>query len=347
MAPSPMVSLSTIFSSLELSLSMFLKSLAAKLETEGDSHQTEEADNSGVVDEAANAHILDEVVNDLHDQDETAKSNQEVTKLNLTIKELHRIIIQTHQPDAEHEDHKIAEDYRALRYAIETVVIRYYRRDPPNLPASATEDQKTAFAGWSERPKRLQAARARGLIFNFLKEDIFDRPRFGLDDDREWCMGQFEQEMQKCDISEVDLIEWRKRTVSIARQLNSKANIAPTRDQIRDFMEPVANLCQKYAEADRDEKLLAICEQALGLALRFRRKQATYLIKTADANGSYNDAEMLDIEQETESDEPVSDPNSLRVSFTVFGALIKTTSHLSHGRREKLVLEKADVVMTL
>ncbi|KAI9764079.1 MAG: hypothetical protein M1840_008883 [Geoglossum simile] len=334
LAPSEMVSLSTIFSSLESSLSTFLKSLAhlAKLEMEERSCQTEE------------------VANDHHDQDEIAKLKQKVTELNSTIKELHQIIIKTHRPDAEHEDRKIAEDYRTLRRAIEAVVIKYYQRDPPNLPASPTENQKKAFAGWSERSKRIRAARARELIFNFLKEDTFDRPRFGLDDQRERCMGRFEQEMQNFDIPEMDLIEWRKRTVSIASLLDSKADITSTRDQIKDFMEPVVNLHQECAEADCDKRLLAICEQALDLALRFRRNRVTYSIKTADANDSYNDAEMLEIErdgQETENGEPVSSSISLKVSFTVFGALIKTTSHLSHGKIEKLVLEKADVVTTL
>lgn len=145
------------------------------------------------------------------------------------------------------------------------------------------------------------------------------------------------------EVSKVDMVEWRKRTVTAAKALKRPREIVERAAiKILETLEPArtpgATDAKDY-QLHRD--LRAICNKAFQLSLIFHESKAIFktVIPDVDVDILADNPEMELIAME-DGRAPSRRP---RVLFTAFGCLKKTA--LSPDEREDIVtLEKARVV---
>jgi hypothetical protein len=140
----------------------------------------------------------------------------------------------------------------------------------------------------------------------------------------------------------MEYVQWRKRTVAIAEKLNPNSDFTTTLNQMRPLILTESQKENQTLNNNLDKQLRGLCEQALRLTRQLRKKDAMYTVKDFEREADFSDHCMVEIESETKAAAPPL--KSKKVSFTVFGALIKDPFLQQEKKREGTVLKKADVV---
>ena len=145
------------------------------------------------------------------------------------------------------------------------------------------------------------------------------------------------------EVSKVDRVEWRKRTVTAAKALKIPSEIVERAAiKIFDTLEPArtpgATDAKDY-QLNRD--LRAICDKAYRLSLIFHESKAIFkVVIPADNVDVLVDNAEMELIAMADGRAPLRPP---KVLFTAFGCLRKTA--LSPDEKEDIVtLEKARVV---
>lgn len=121
-------------------------------------------------------------------QDEMRKLKEDIEWRKLENKRLNALFIQDHRPDAEPSENGIIQDYQTLCKKVEKVAWDLRKNHTGQLVHG------TNGKNFSRRLSRFTASQK---IFDFLWEEVFDKPCFGLNNDLEQCLMRFEQEMYK------------------------------------------------------------------------------------------------------------------------------------------------------
>ncbi|KAI9864679.1 MAG: hypothetical protein M1813_003169 [Trichoglossum hirsutum] len=303
---------------------------------------TEEADTS-----KARASSLEDTNARL--KEDLALQRKRVRELTQKSQRLNQIIIDSGQQESEIPDDKLASDFRDLRDLVQKAAHRYYKSVAIGRPENLSDTQMEFFSGWSQRRDGERALRVRAAFAKCLRDYIFDQPYFGLDEGRESCMRDFENDIRG-KVPDLDVAEWRVRTVAAAKYLETRSNLSKTlAGKIWKFMQPVLtplppNMSARKADQPVIEAVDDICDKALRLLMLFRASKTEYTWKDIPA-GTFvdkNDDEEIELAgSESGGKRHATD----YIIFNVFGALIKTRKFVSANEVSRSVLEKAHVVV--
>ncbi|TGO63682.1 hypothetical protein BCON_0011g00220 [Botryotinia convoluta] len=251
------------------------------------------------------------------------------------------------------DDNTIIKDFVALREQIQRIVNRYYKCETepgsPNdwsIPTYFELRRKKFFSMWKDNHSSARfRGRSRAMIFELLAAEILQLPIFGLEEfDRgilENGLRDFEMELEH----NLGQVSWRTSTMKCASLLQqsqpSKPSIRPERvaTLIRDFMAPL----QPHDEIqvnELGEHLYKLCASASKLALTLRRCQDTYKCEIASIGVEIDEETM-----EPQENEARNRDGGMKVAYVISGCLFKILD-VGHARRERMILEKAHVVIT-
>lgn len=211
------------------------------------------------------------------------------------------------------------------------------------------------------------------MMFDILFDKVLTRPCFGLNDETEQRLGEFETALYDSDqgkymyvqnhksimcksnlalaqSAKIDL--WKKTTIECAGLLR-RENLRPARtaEFSRGYMSPLlASQPEKVPQGashpteQYDKSVLQLCEDAYKLSLLMRSCNASYRVEKLE-KGRIVD-EHLESEivcQAFEDGEDGEDGNvrGSKIAFTIFGALVKTPDL---DLEKQHVLEKAHVI---
>ncbi len=145
-------------------------------------------------------------------------------------------------------------------------------------------------------------------------------------------------------VSKLDVVEWRRRTVSAAKALNMPSGTAErAAREILETLEPARTLvATKQAKTQQlSQDLQAVCDKAFRLSLILRESKATFKVVVPAANVDiYADSAEMELIAMEDGRPP---PHRQRVLFTAFGGLQKTALSPDEGE-DIVMLEKAHVV---
>lgn len=146
-------------------------------------------------------------------------------------------------------------------------------------------------------------------------------------------------------VSQIDLVEWRRRTVMAAKHMGSRSDIViRVAKKIHNTLEPaLTQSLQNTSQLKVDQlkkDLLALCENALELSVTLRSEKCLYEVTIPE-----RDMEIVEEDARMELVAMNGKPSHLitRVDFIVFGGLEKTTL-IPDNNSETVKLEKAQVV---
>jgi hypothetical protein len=148
-----------------------------------------------------------------------------------------------------------------------------------------------------------------------------------------------------------DIADWRVRTLSLAQRIacqNSKPE--RTRDSIYEYLRPLLlpkskNPSAKELDMQKHKvkaMILEICQKAYALTIKMRQSRSTYQIDEIERGDKFHGYDETPSFTPHETSVPKDKLGNLRVSFTIFGALVKVPDGVSAGERH--ILEKAHVV---
>jgi hypothetical protein len=146
-----------------------------------------------------------------------------------------------------------------------------------------------------------------------------------------------------------DIADWRVRTLSLAQRIGCQ-NSKPQRtaDSIYETLRPLLLPKSKNPSTNeldmqkRKVQILEICKKAYALTIKMRQSKSTYQIVGIERGDKFNGYDETPSFTPQETSVPKDKLVNLRVSFTIFGALVKVPDGVSAGERH--VLEKAHVV---
>lgn len=148
-------------------------------------------------------------------------------------------------------------------------------------------------------------------------------------------------------------MEWRKRTVTAAKSLESRSThhavlADRSADKIEETLKPALTLCPKAEKRAKEERLTkevrALCNKALELSLELRSSKAIFkVIMPERGTGTDINAEDTDMDLVAVIGKPNPTTPMIQVAFPVSGGLEKTTLIPGDGQ-EKVILQKAQIV---
>ncbi|MCJ1345772.1 hypothetical protein MMC31_003981 [Peltigera leucophlebia] len=204
---------------------------------------------------------------------------------------LRDIIIKTGNHDSESMDTVIIKSLCELRDLIQRIVQKHYVMIPGRLEHKSPhfKDQKTFFKG--ERfqphvPESIRRYHVRAMMFEILSCEILTRPCFGLNEEIENGLGEFETALYA------------------SYQGDSKGATHPTEQH--------------------DKSVLQMCEDAYKLTLLVRGCKASYRFEKFEAGKIVDKQLESEIVCQAFEGHEGENVRGSRIAFTLFGALVKT-----------------------
>ena len=143
-------------------------------------------------------------------------------------------------------------------------------------------------------------------------------------------------------VSPADIVEWRRRTVTAAKAFEP-VDEAPksAAKEINEKLKPAFTPPSNGPTATIYPEILELCKKAEQISLIFRQSRATFYVPIAREHQLVDQSEDSKMELVAIEGQPSS--TSVKVGYTVFGGLVKTT--LFPGEDDVVVtLEKPIVV---
>ena len=284
------------------------------------------------------------------------------------VKQLRTIIFKGGTPNIGPSDNEIRSEFCSIRNSILKIARDYYQASEVSLRHSTTtpgQRQRQWLGHWNQLITEHRNYRVQGAIFNTIFDQMFSKPVFGAHQVSEESLRKFEDEMGRCReskwlryeativrvtkcqtiVSRADLVEWRRRTVTLVKSLRNMSDIAErTAKKLQEMLEPALTPHLQQAPRPRTERLghevRTLCENSLKLALVLRESKAIFRVvkPELDTRVTEDDAEMMLVAVEEGSPSAKT-----KIKYIVFGGLEKTTINPG-GSEETVQLEKAHVV---
>ncbi|KAG9231240.1 hypothetical protein BJ875DRAFT_517787 [Amylocarpus encephaloides] len=253
------------------------------------------------------------------------------------------------------DDTTITALFNKLRDQIQRIVMKNHLVDPevrPRLTANALRFQQKFAALW-EQGLDLDQLRKRTqcLIFGVLRRAILSRECFGLRTAEfssvETCLMQFESALvAKKNGHEIEIAEWRVRTIKLASLLNQNKLDIRVVDHVYDSLIPLFSALPGWQGAEETShafclQLSEMCETAAKLAVTLRASKDSYCFEAPNAGSKADWDEMNILGYEASGGGDIKDKDGA-ITFCICESLVKYPEHDPH---ERLVLEKAHVVV--